>query len=77
MADTEAYAATLAGQLCTRHTALLATAEDDLAVLRARIALVATFIHNPDHCHNARTALAQTLGLPTPSLPKPRQETPQ
>jgi len=72
MADTDqAYEATLAGQLCTRHTALLATAENDLAILRARIALAVAFIHDPAHDRDARTALAQRLGLPEPR-PEPR-----
>ncbi|MEV8248142.1 hypothetical protein AB0R01_30870 [Streptomyces rochei] len=57
---------TLAGQLCNRHTALLATVENDLAILRGRIAIVATFIHNPAYDHTARRALAQALGLPEP-----------
>jgi hypothetical protein len=62
----QAYVDTLADQLCTRHTALLATAENDLAILRGRIAIVATWIHNPTHCADARRALAQALGLPEP-----------
>ena len=67
MADTdEADVDTLAGQLCTRHTALLATAESDLAVLRARIALTVAFIHDPAVDRDARIALAQRLGLPEP-----------
>lgn len=67
MPDTDqGYTDTLAGQLCTRHTALLATAENDLAILRARIALTVAFIHDPTHDRDARTALARTLGLPEP-----------
>ncbi|MFC9891505.1 hypothetical protein [Streptomyces pilosus] len=70
MADHDpAYINTLASQLCTRHTALLDSAETELALLRARIALVATFIHNPTYDHTARQALAQTLGLPEPGHP--------
>ena len=64
----QAYVDTLASQLCTRHTALLATAENDLAVLRSRIALVVGWIHDPAYDREARVALAQRLGLhePTP-----------
>lgn len=70
MADHDpAYIDELAGQLCTRHTALIATAENDLALLRGRIALVAAFIHNPTHDHTTRQALAETLGLPHPRRP--------
>ena len=61
------YVDALAGQLCTRHTALLATAENDLAVLRARIALAVAFIHDPAVDRDARIALAQRLSLPEPS----------
>ncbi len=71
MADHDpAYVATLAGQLCTRHTALLDSAETELALLRARIALIAAFIHNPTYDHTARQALAETLGLPHPTRPQ-------
>ncbi|MGW0948481.1 hypothetical protein ACWD4O_38825 [Streptomyces sp. NPDC002623] len=66
-----AYETTLAAQLGTRHPNLLATAEDDLALLRARLAIVATFIHNPAHDRAAREALAHDLGLPTPAQEKP------
>jgi len=65
------YVSDLASQLQQRHPDLLATAEDDLALLRGRLAIVATFIHNTDHDHAARQALAHALGLP-----EPRQETP-
>ncbi|MFG2970861.1 hypothetical protein ACGFZS_47095 [Streptomyces sp. NPDC048288] len=69
MPDTnEAYVDDLAGQLCTRHTALLATAEDDLAVLRSRIALVVRFIHDPTYDRAAREALARDLQLPAPEI---------
>ena len=65
MADTDqAYVDTLASQLCARHTALLATAENDLAVLRGRIAVA--FIHDPAYDRDARTALAKALDLPEP-----------
>jgi hypothetical protein len=60
-----AYVAALATELVCRHPALLA-AENDLAILRVRLALVATFIHNPHYDITARTALAQALGLPEP-----------
>jgi hypothetical protein len=63
----QTYVDTLAGQLCCRHASLLATAENDLAVLRARIALTIAFIHDSAHAHAARTALAQALGLPEPA----------
>ena len=66
MTDQDAYVDTLADQLSTRRPDLLATAEDDLALLRARIALTAAFIHDPAYDHTARTALAQRLGLPEP-----------
>lgn len=61
------YVRALAGQLCTRHTSLLATAENDLAVLRGRIAIVTAFIHDPTYDDTARRALAQALGLPQPT----------
>lgn len=60
-----AYVADLATELVCRHPALL-SAENDLAILRVRIALVATFIHNPGYDHTARTALAAALNLPAP-----------
>jgi hypothetical protein len=67
MADQDTgYVQALAGELCTRHTALINSAENDLALLRARIAIVATFIHNPAYDDTARRALAQALGLPEP-----------
>ena len=66
MADHPAgYVQALAGELCTRHP-LVASLEDDLALLRGRIAIVATFIHNPAYDDTARRALAQALGLPEP-----------
>jgi hypothetical protein len=72
MADHDpAYVAGLATQLGDRHPSLLATAEQDLAVLRGRLALTVAFIHDPTHDHTARRALAQALGLPEPS-PEPR-----
>ena len=71
MADpAPAYVDQLATQLCARHTALLATAENDLALLRGRIAIVTAFIHNPTYDNTARHALAQALGLPQPTPEK-------
>ncbi|MFD8839787.1 hypothetical protein [Streptomyces griseofuscus] len=68
MPDTDQpYVDKLAGQLCTQHTVLLATAENDLAVLRARIALTVAFIHDPTWDRDARNALAKRLGLPEPA----------
>lgn len=64
---TPGYAATLAGQLLERQPALLATAENDLAILRARLAIVTAFIHNPAYDNTARRALAQALHLPDPA----------
>lgn len=64
-----AYVDTLTDELCARHTALLATNENDLALLRGRLALVTTWIHDPRHNHAARTALAEALGLPAPTTP--------
>ncbi|MFD0555382.1 hypothetical protein ACFQ0X_43990 [Streptomyces rectiviolaceus] len=67
MADQDtAYVDTLAGQLCTRHTALLATAENDLALARGRLAIVTAWIQDSHHDQTARTALAHDLGLPGP-----------
>jgi hypothetical protein len=72
MADhTPAYVATLAGQLQARHPDLLARAENDLAIYRARLALVARWINNPANDRDACSSLAQTLGLPEPSQEKP------
>ncbi|NUV54622.1 hypothetical protein G6W51_17220 [Streptomyces coelicolor] len=61
------YVQALADQLCTRHTALITTAENDLALLRGRIAIVAAWIHNDAYDDTARRALAQALGLPEPT----------
>lgn len=61
------YTAALATQLRGRHPDLLATAEHDLAILRARIALVTRFIHNTAYDDTARRALAQALQLPEPA----------
>lgn len=65
MAD-QGYVDQLATELCTRHPDLV-SAENDLAVLRGRIAIVATFIHDPAYDDTARRALAQALGLPEPT----------
>lgn len=62
----QAYVDTLAGQLQTRHPDLLTRAENDLAIYRARLALVALWINNPANDAQARRSLAQTLGLPEP-----------
>jgi hypothetical protein len=64
-----AYVDQLAGELRTRHPNLLA-AENDLAILRGRLAIVATFIHNPVYDDTARRALAQALQLPEPAPEK-------
>lgn len=71
MAD-QAYVNVLAGQLCCRHASLLATAENDTAVLRGRLAIAVAFIHDPALDRDARIALAQRLGLPEPTPEKPR-----
>ncbi|MFJ5294498.1 hypothetical protein [Streptomyces sp. NPDC088348] len=60
-----AYIDRLATELETRP-ALLRAAEDDLALLRARLALVTAWIHNPVYDDTARRALAQALNLPEP-----------
>jgi hypothetical protein len=71
MRDTDqAYEDTLVNQLGCRHASLLATAENDLAVLRSRIALTVAFIHDPTIDRDARTALAQRLQLPEPGPEK-------
>lgn len=63
------YVATLAGQLATRHPDLL-SAEKDLAILRSRLALVATWINNTTYDRTAREALARDLHLPAPAPEK-------
>ncbi|MEU8469524.1 hypothetical protein AB0F30_16640 [Streptomyces sp. NPDC029006] len=68
---TQGYVDKLANQLCCRHASLLNTAEDDNAVLRARLALTVAWIHNPAFPRDARLALAQALGLPEPAQEKP------
>jgi hypothetical protein len=60
------YETALACQLITRHPDLI-SAENDLALLRARLAIVATWIHNQAYDDIARRALAQALGLPEPN----------
>ena len=62
------YVTDLAGQLQQRHPDLL-SAENDLALLRGRLAIVTTWIHNPTYDDTARRALAQALGLPEPTPP--------
>jgi hypothetical protein len=63
---TPGYVAGLATELQCRHPALV-TAENDLALLRARLAIVTTWIHNQAYDDTARRALAQALGLPEPN----------
>ncbi|WP_333757993.1 hypothetical protein [Streptomyces sp. ISBFB 2968] len=60
------YVAGLVDELQQRHPDLL-SAENDLAVLRVRLRIVATWIHNQAYDHTARQALAQALGLPEPT----------
>ncbi|MFF8910574.1 hypothetical protein [Streptomyces olivaceoviridis] len=72
MADhDQGYIEALADQLCCRHAPLLATAENDLAILRSRIALTVAYIHDPAVNRDARINLAQRLGLPKPSPEAP------
>jgi hypothetical protein len=61
------YVAILAEQLCTRHTALIASIEDDLASHRQRLAVVVRFLHNEAIAHDIRQNLARDLQLPAPS----------
>lgn len=68
---TPGYVAALAGQLQTQYPGLLARAENDLAIYRARLALVARWINNPANDAAARCSLTQTLGLPEPAPEKP------
>ena len=65
MADA-AYVDRLAGELVQRHPDLL-SAEQDLAILHGRLAIVTRFIHNPIHDRAAREALARDLQLPAPT----------
>lgn len=44
----------------------LTAAENELARLRALLAQVAAWIHNPAHDQTARAELARHLGLPEP-----------
>jgi hypothetical protein len=67
-----AYVAGLATQLHDRRPDALDAAEDDLAILRGRLAIVATWINNPAYCPTAREALAQALNLPAPAKETPR-----
>ena len=59
------YVAELAEDLYQRYPDLL-TAENDCAILRARFAIVVTWIQNPAFCDAARRALAQHLEIPEP-----------
>ncbi|MFE6412616.1 hypothetical protein ACFVOR_37415 [Streptomyces sp. NPDC057837] len=70
-----AYVANLATELNVQRPDLLTSAENDLALLRARLAIVATWIHNQAYDDTARRALAQALGLPEPTH-RPVQEKP-
>ncbi|MEU9703061.1 hypothetical protein [Streptomyces sp. NPDC047981] len=45
----------------------LRTSEDEVQQLRARLALVTGWIHNPAYDLTARAALAHSLGLPEPA----------
>ncbi|MFF7795602.1 hypothetical protein [Streptomyces sp. NPDC007991] len=67
----QAYADILTTQLQDRHPDLL-SAENDLALLRARLAIVTTWIHEDAWDDTARRTLAQRLGLPEPNPPKPQ-----
>ncbi|MFJ3699572.1 hypothetical protein ACIPW9_36525 [Streptomyces sp. NPDC090052] len=63
--EATAYIDRLATELGDRPN-LLRLAEDDLALLRGRLALVTAWIHNPAYDDTARRALAQALNLPEP-----------
>jgi hypothetical protein len=65
------YEAALADQLIQRHPDLVATLEDDLAIHRARTAVITRFIHDPAYDDTARRALAKALHLPEPRPEKP------
>lgn len=65
----QTYVDQLAGELAKRHPSLL-SAEQDLAILRGRLAIVTRFIHNPIHDRAAREALARDLQLPAPEKPR-------
>jgi hypothetical protein len=67
MPDQDTYIDQLASQLCTRHTALVATLETDLASHRQRLATVVRFLHNEAIAHDIRVGLARDLRLPEPS----------
>ena len=67
------YVKGLADQLYQRYPDLL-TAEKDLALLRARLAIVATWIHEDAWDDTARRTLAQRLEIPEPAHQKSAQE---
>ena len=69
------YIAELTQELYQRYPDLL-TAENDLALLRARLAIVTTWIHEPSWDDTARRTLAHRLGLPEPTNHTPAPETP-
>ncbi|MGW2612827.1 hypothetical protein ACWC4A_52570 [Streptomyces mirabilis] len=54
-----------------RQAACLRAAKTELAQLRGRIHEAAAFIHDSDQDLSARCALAQLLGLPTPTTTAP------
>jgi hypothetical protein len=66
MADDQAYVDTLAGQLCTRHTALVRNLEDEMKDARIFKATVARFVNNPAIALDIRQGLARDLGIPEP-----------
>lgn len=69
MAEPTGYVAELAQDLYQRYPDLL-TAENDLALLRARLAIVTTWIHDDAWDDTARRTLARRLQLPEPTPPK-------
>ena len=65
MPETDAYTATLAGQLVARHPDLVA-AEKELQTFRTFKTTVARFIRNPAIPLDVRQGLAADLQLPAP-----------
>lgn len=73
MPDTQqSYVDKLTTQLCCRHAPLLATAEDDNAVLRSRLALAVPCLHNSAYDYNTRRAIARAIGVPEPAPEVPQ-----
>lgn len=67
MADADpTYVATLAGQLCKQHAAIVDSLEDDLAEHRTRMQVITRFIHNEAIALDVRLNLAHDLRLPGP-----------